>query len=234
MKENLTTAIYQQKDKQYSLQAPFNPPQIFPETPIETITDEKNEVYASVRELFKLLKYDLENEGTNCWNPLGWLIKPNETVFLKPNMIAESHYYKKAEWNYVITNGTIIRAVVDFVFIALKGKGKIIIGDSPSTESDFEKMKTLMGLKEIQKLYAEQKDFEIELVDLRDEYWVERDRIVIDKVKLSGDPAEKCSLILRTKACLPIWMTKTLVITGLFTIPKKQICIIEKIITNIK
>lgn len=199
MKNNFTVAIYQQSERQYSSKPPFNPPQIFPETPVETENDAANEVYSSLRQLFKLLEYDPENYGTAEWNPLGWLIKPGETVFLKPNMIAERHYYKP-DWNYVITNGSIIRAVVDYVFIALGGRGKIIIGDSPSTESDFEKMTVLMGLKEIQKIYADLKKFEIEIIDLRDEYWVERDRVVIDKINLSGDPRGKARFDLADKS----------------------------------
>lgn len=200
MKENLSVAIYQQESKRYSEKPPFNPPQIFPETPIQIVVDEQNEVYSSVRNLFKLLGYDAENVGTEKWNPLGWLINPGEIVFLKPNMIAESHYYKKTDWNYVVTNGSVIRAVVDFVFIALDGKGKIIIGDSPSTESDFEKMSALMGFREIQQIYAEQKIFEIEIVDLRDEHWIERDRVVIDKIKLTGDPRGKVQFDLADKS----------------------------------
>ena len=200
MKENLSVAIYQQETKQYSEKPPFNPPQIFPETPVQIEVDKENEVYASVRELFQLLGYDAENYGTANWNPLGWLINPGETVFLKPNMIAESHYYKKDDWNYVITNGSVIRTIVDFVFIALNGKGKIIIGDSPSTESDFEKMSALMGFNEIQHIYAVQKNFEIEIVDLRDEHWIERDRVVIDKIKLTGDPSGKVQFDLGDKS----------------------------------
>ncbi|MGI8494129.1 MAG: DUF362 domain-containing protein [Pyrinomonadaceae bacterium] len=200
MKENLKVAVYQQKLQKYSENPPFNPPCVFPETPFNSPIDEQNEVYSSVRELFKLLKYDAENYGKPMWNPLGWLINPGETVFLKPNMIAEGHYYKRDEWNYVISNGSVIRAAVDYVFIALKGKGKIIIGDSPSTESDFEKMCGRMGLREICKLYAEEKNFEIEIFDLRDEHWIERDRVVIDKIKLAGDPRGKVEFNLSDKS----------------------------------
>src|SRR3712207_9511264 len=34
----------------------------------------------------------------------------------------------------------------------------------------------LQGFREIQKIYADKKNFEIEIIDLRDEYWIERDR----------------------------------------------------------
>lgn len=183
-------AIIKQTRTAYSQQPPFHPPQVFPETPIAGKVDATNETYSSVRDLLRLLKYDVAKFGTAEWNPLGWLIKPGETVFVKPNMIAESHYYKD-DWEYVITHGSVIRAVIDFVFIALQGKGKIIIGDAPTTEARFAEIVKRMGLQEIQALYRESKDFEIEIIDLRDEYWIEKDRVVLDTVKLPGDPRGK-------------------------------------------
>jgi uncharacterized protein (DUF362 family) len=185
-------AVFQQKRADYACKPPFDPPQIFPETPFaEGGIDAENEVYQSVREIFRLLGYDLENYGKPNWNPLGWLIKPGETIFLKPNMIAERHYYKPEVWNYVITHGSLIRAVADFAFIALQGAGKIIIGDAPSTEADFDKIIKRQGLREIQELFRRTKNFEIEILDLRDVRWVERDRVVLDEVKLAGDPRGK-------------------------------------------
>jgi uncharacterized protein (DUF362 family) len=183
-------AIIKQARTAYAQQAPFHPPQVFPETPFAAEVDATNETYASLRDLFRLLGYDSPNYGTAEWNPLGWLIKPGETVFLKPNMIAEKHYYKD-EWEYVITHGSVIRAVLDFVFIALHGQGKVIIGDAPSTEARFDEIVRRMGLKEIQSYYQEQKGFAIEIIDLRDEYWIEKDRVVLDTVQLPGDPRGK-------------------------------------------
>ncbi len=191
--------IIQQSRTAYAHQAPFHPPQIFPETPFDASVDPTNETYASVRELFRLLKYDLPNFGTAEWNPLGSLIKPGETVFLKPNMLAESHYYKD-DWEYVITHGSVIRTVVDYVFIALQGKGKIIVGDAPTSEAKFDEIVRRMGLKEIQSLYRLSKDFEIEIIDLRDEYWIEKDRVVIDVVPLPGDPRGKVIVDLAGKS----------------------------------
>lgn len=183
-------ALIQQSRTAYAHQAPFHPPQIFPETPFDADVDPTNETYASVRDLFRLLKYDSSNFGTAEWNPLGWLIKPGETVFLKPNMLAESHFYKP-DWEYVITHGSVIRAVVDYVFIALQGKGKIIIGDAPGSEARFEVIIKRMGLKEIQSLYRQSRDFEIEIIDLRDEFWIEKDHIILDVIQLPGDPRGK-------------------------------------------
>jgi uncharacterized protein (DUF362 family) len=164
--------------------APFHPPVSFPETPFDAGVDV---TYASVRDLFRLLKYDWPNFGSAAWNPLGWLINPGDTVFLKPNMIAEKHYYKD-DWEYVITHGSVVRPVIDYVFLALQGKGRIIVGDAPSTEAKFEEILQRMGLNEIRLLYRREKDFEIEIIDLRNEYWIEKDRVVVDTVRLPGDP----------------------------------------------
>jgi uncharacterized protein (DUF362 family) len=186
-------AIIKQENCSYSNNPPFNPPLPYKEEPIKTELDEGNSVYESVRRLFHLLEYDKESYDTQQWNPLGWLIQPGETVFIKPNMIAHKHSHSE-EWHHVITHGSIIRAVVDYVFIALKGKGRIIIGDGPQTDSESEKIIERMGLKEIQKLYKEMKDFEIEVIDLRDEQWIEKDGICIDTIKLPGDPRGSISV----------------------------------------
>ncbi|MFN2491446.1 MAG: DUF362 domain-containing protein [Pyrinomonadaceae bacterium] len=188
-----SVAIVQQSRKSYAQTAPFHPPRIFPETPFALNTDETNETYLSVRELFRALKYDAANVDSSTWNPLGWLINPGDTVFLKPNMIAEKHYHKE-DWEYVITHGSVIRAAIDYVFIALKGEGRIIIGDSPSTEAQFDQIVNRMGIREIQYYFRQEKNFEIEIVDLRDECWVEKDRVVLDVVKLPGDPRGKLSI----------------------------------------
>jgi uncharacterized protein (DUF362 family) len=184
----------------YPESAPFNPPSIFPElTNILIETDEKNEVYEMVRDSFKFLGYDEKNFGTSGWNPLGWLIKENESVFIKPNMIAHKHSLNE-DWNYVITNGSVIRPVIDYVYKALNGTGKIMIGDSPQTDSIIELIWERMGLFEIKEFYKKNLNFDIELIDLRNEYWLNKDGIIIDKKKLNGDPNGKIEIDLKNNS----------------------------------
>ncbi len=142
---------------------------------------------ADVAEAFRQLGYDRERMDRPDWNPLGRLIKPGETVFIKPNMIAHKHQCDDS-WEHVITHGSVIRAVVDFAFIALEGKGRIIIGDAPQTDSKWDLIVERMGLNAIRDFYRQEKRFEIELIDLRDEYWVEKDGVYVEKRKLPGDP----------------------------------------------
>jgi uncharacterized protein (DUF362 family) len=173
----------------YPRVAPFDPGEVYPESPFGSrIGGEPNHAYRCVRESLRLLELDSANFGTRVWNPLKALVRPGDHVFLKPNMIAHKHQLND-DWEYVITHGSVIRAVVDYVFIALQGTGKITIGDAPQTDSNFDRIIGRMGLPEIQHLYTEEKGSEIAIVDLRNEKWLERDGIYVETVKLAGDPA---------------------------------------------
>jgi uncharacterized protein (DUF362 family) len=130
---------------------------------------------------------DSQNYGKHNWNPLGGLIKPGETVLLKPNLIAHSHMYTD-EWEHVITHGSVIRAALDYVYIALAGQGKVVIADAPQTDSKMDLIKERVGINDIQELYWKEKKFEISFVDLRDEHWVMKDGVCVETVKLPGDP----------------------------------------------
>jgi len=187
MLTNNEVALYKQASAQYSTASPYQPSANYPECPLRTSLDPINETYGSVRESFCLLGMDKQNYGTTNWNPLRHLVRHGDNVLLKPNLIAHSHMYTN-EWEHVITNGSILRAMVDYVFIALGGEGKLVIADAPQTDSHIDRIKQRTGIDAIQELYWTKKRFEISFVDLRDEHWVVKDGVCVDKVKLPGDP----------------------------------------------
>ena len=160
MQASNEVALYRQSTARYSNNPPYDPPDSYPEYLLEAGPDPANEAYSSIRESFVLLGLDKENYGKPDWNPLGHLIKPGETVLLKPNLIAHSHMYTD-EWEHVITHGSVMRAVVDYVYIALGGQGKIIIADAPQTDSQMQLIKQRIGIEAVQELYWKQKRFEI-------------------------------------------------------------------------
>jgi len=180
-------AVYEHKGARYSNNPPYNPPDSYPEYQLEAGPDPTNEAYHLIRESFLLLGLDRKNYGKPEWNPLGHLIRPGETVLLKPNLIAHSQMYTD-EWEHVITHGSILRAVVDYVYIALHGQGKIIIADAPQTDSQMPMIKQRIGIEATQDLYWKQKRFEIAFLDLRDEHWVMKNGVCVEKVRLPGDP----------------------------------------------
>ena len=92
---------------------------------------------------------------TRCFDSLGLdlrrIIKPGDTVFIKPNWVAsrwrESCPHKDNLY-CVITHPAVIEAVCDFVSEILGSTGKIIIGDNPSIDADFEELMTFTGIRE--------------------------------------------------------------------------------------
>ncbi len=118
-----------------------------------------SEVKRAVDSLFRQLGYDPEN-------PLGEMIKPGMTVFIKPNWVAscwrKSCPHKDTLYS-VITHPNLVEVTADYVAVALKGRGKIIIGDNPSIDADFEELMRLLDIRRLEKKY----DIPCEILDLR-------------------------------------------------------------------
>ncbi len=151
----------------YPHNSPFHPDKIYPELEnLEYIhIDPSNRIYAMVRQLLIDLKLDEEKIGTKEWNPLSALIQQGEKVVIKPNLVLH-HNKGNKNINAVVTHASIIRVIVDYVYIALKGTGKIIIGDAPHGDANFKIIVEQNGLKELVEWYKSIK-IDIELIDFR-------------------------------------------------------------------
>lgn len=193
MNSKQKTAIYR-NDASYPINVPFHPSESYPEYPFPGNRDHQaNAAYHAIRESFHLLSLDMIHYGSSDWNPIGELIQPGDHVLLKPNLIRESHTVKKNEWEQVITHPSIIRAVLDYVFIALKGRGKVTIADGPQTDSDFDEIKRRTHLDEIVTFFKG-KGLDICLLDLRRDRWLQKDGVTYKRVPLPGDPAEYATI----------------------------------------
>ncbi len=177
--------------RRYDAAPPFSPdprpieyPHADPDRP-----SARGDAYATVRESLRLLGLDASREGTREWNPLGGLIKPNDTVVLKPNLVRDFRESDPDPADCLTTHGSIIRAVVDYVHIALAGKGRIVIADAPHSDADFGALRRLTGLDEIEALYREHAGFEVEVYDLRPERARKIDGVIVGHEPLAGDPA---------------------------------------------
>jgi len=172
----------------YSLMPPFNPYSEYEEYPFDAARHEgSNNAYDAVRQALRLLRVDTGHFGKGTWNPLGLLISPGDTVVIKPNLIRESHIVRESEWEQIITHGSIIRAVIDYAYIALKGKGRIIVADGPQTDSDFHSICERAGLNQIVEFYRSNR-FEIQVMDLRRDRWFQRGDVIYKRAELPGDP----------------------------------------------
>lgn len=182
-----SVTAYQVKEARYNNQPPFHPYSHYEELLFTQTVSEVNPGYEAVRESFHLAGLDADNFGTSRWNPLKGLVYPGETVLLKPNLVKESHPRDPFGWQYVLTHGSIIRAVADYVWKALEGRGQVIVADAPQTDSSFEQIARILGLNEIREFYRAQ-GLNFEVVDLRKEEWVNQEGVIVNRRNLSGDP----------------------------------------------
>jgi len=182
-----TVTVWRGEAAHYSAQPPFSPSQSYPEYVFGSPAAETNPAYEAVRNCFRIAGLDAERFDTPEWNPLAALIRPRETVLLKPNMVHQRHPRDPEGWRYVITNGSIIRAVADYVWKAVGPEGKIILADAPQTDASFTEMVRLLGLDSIQECYR-QRDLNFEIVDLRQEEWTTRGDVVVERRKLPPNP----------------------------------------------
>ena len=184
---NLDVGIIHDEELDYNYNSPYNPGLNYPEYPFNKLSDE-NDTYDAVRNLFLTLGLDEINADKESWNPFGDFIKPGCNVLIKPNFVFDHNVIPEFGTDCLITHGSIIRAVIDYVYIALEGSGNIIIGDSPIQSADFNRIINISGLREVADFYEKNANFEIKIIDFREEKgYIDNLRGII-REELDGDP----------------------------------------------
>ncbi|MCM1154895.1 MAG: DUF362 domain-containing protein [Roseburia sp.] len=164
------------EDSEYPEHAPYDPEIKYPEYCFEFNSDnrmKRNDIYRMIREIFIADNMDYENINTDKWNPLGTYISPGSTVLIKPNLVMSSNNAEKdvqKQMDCLITHPSIVRCLFDYVCIALKGKGKVIVADAPVQDCDFDKLLERSGYGELfcYLKKRETPDFMVDIADLRD------------------------------------------------------------------
>ena len=185
---NNTVSVVWQPEVGYPARPPFDPPEAYPELGAGEALDSSNHVYPMVREALRLLGMDAGRFGSTEWNPLGELISPGNTVVIKPNLCKHEHHLGEQGVIASITHGSVIRPIIDYCRIALQGNGKIIICDTPFEHTDFAKVIKISGIGQMIEHLNTDRDYGIQLIDLR-EYETEfRTGGNVVQQKLPGDP----------------------------------------------
>jgi len=187
--------------KQYPCDVPFSPHIRYPEYPFQHISQADNFVYDSVRQLFVNLGFDKNNLGKKSWNPLGDFILPGQKVVIKPNWVLQHNITTKSH-SAIITHSSVIRAVLDYAIIALKGKGKIIIGDAPIQAADFSQIVQNSQTDKIVSFLKKNVDIQIGIEDFRREITVRKDGVVIKKIFQNDNNYLKINL--KQESCLSL------------------------------
>jgi uncharacterized protein (DUF362 family) len=188
---NLNVSVYHNPALKYPDEPPYNPHSRYHEYFFDGTSKRENGVYDAVRHALRLLNQDNDNFDTPQWNPFKEIIKPTDTVVIKPNFVLSNHD-KGGDLFSIITHPSVIRAVVDYVYIALVGKGRIIIADAPQMDCNFKELLEKTKLESIKELYEKELGFNIEIYDLRD-FWLDNKGIPkaaysTNRHKLPGDP----------------------------------------------
>lgn len=150
----------------------FRPHKKYPEYMYEE-TSAQNDIYDMVRETMYMLGLDMENYDTAMWNPLKEIIIPGNKVLIKPNMVLHNNA-SQCGVDCLYTNPSLVAAMIEYSWLALRGQGKIVVGDAPLQECDFEVLITQSGYKEMIDYYIS-KGVNIELVDFRNVKTYEKD-----------------------------------------------------------
>jgi uncharacterized protein (DUF362 family) len=186
---------------EYNPAVPFHPDEHFAELPFRDVSTERNRPYALFRQLLYQLGFDRENFKTADWNPLGQLIKPGQSVVLNPNFVLSFHP-GGGDLSSVVTHPSLLRAVIDYVFIALRGEGRIIIADAPQMNCDWEELMAYQRLGEIQSFYRDRLNFDVEVYDLRNFALIDgrRRAATANRKPLAGDPQGSVVVNLGTRS----------------------------------
>ena len=150
---------------EYPKTIPFHPSERYPEYERSEIHPE-NGIYGAIRHVLYQTGLDKANFGTPEWNPFGNLIVPGQTVFIKPNTVR--HYHTEGgDVLSIINHASVLRPILDYVVKALRGKGRIIIGDSQVIFGRFDKAYETSQIDQLLHWYRDQVSIPIECFDLR-------------------------------------------------------------------
>lgn len=155
------------RSRQYPDRPPYHPSVDYAEYAHGEVAPEPNEAYESIRDLLAYLGLDRERYGMPSWNPMGDFIQPGARVAIKPNLVISEHPLGDRGIEASVAHGSVLRAVIDYALIALRGGGSIVIGDSPIKEVDFDRVTRTCGLRDVVDWY-QARGHDVQLRDFRD------------------------------------------------------------------
>ncbi|HOW96663.1 MAG TPA: DUF362 domain-containing protein [Kiritimatiellia bacterium] len=179
----------EQTTPSYPDEPPFHPGERYPEAPFPD-TAGPNPVYAAVRRLLMRLGMDEAHAGSPDWNPLGAIVRPGDTVVLKPNFVI-SRNLGGGDLFAVVTHPSVLRALADYCFIALRGRGRLVIADAPEMGCDWDELMRALRLDAVADFYRRAAGFPLEICDLRNFALVDNRKPAYahNRKPLPGDPA---------------------------------------------
>jgi uncharacterized protein (DUF362 family) len=116
------------------------------------------------------------------------MVVSSRSIVLKPNWVKEYHPRYQEGWRWVITEPTVIVALVVVLRTVLRFSGQITILDAPQTDSSFER---IMELCEFDRRFREaglRLGVDATVLDIRKEEWTNESGVIVSRRGLPGDP----------------------------------------------
>ena len=187
----MSTVGISRTDPSYrGLAIPWGPGKPYPELAslLPAQAGPPNHVYAAVRASLHATGLDAGRFGTPDWNPLGDLVRRGGRIVVKPNFIRHWNPMPGGTVESVITHGSVLRAVLDYAWLAAGPEGSVEVAEAPQHDCDFGEIRRLTGLDAIAHFYEEALGVELAVIDLRREAVTYRDAVIAERQALPGDP----------------------------------------------
>lgn len=185
---DIIVAISQTYKAVYPERSPYHPGHSYPEYPFnqnDYIISNECDIYDAVRRVLYLIGLDHKHYDKPEWNPLGDLVNKDSKVLITPNLVYDKPHDLL---DVMITHPSVLRPILDYLFIAMKGRGTIVIGDCPIQGTDFNRLME-NGYYSLVAFYDQFPDFKIEIIDFRNSRVAQDDKgIITKKFTLEGDP----------------------------------------------
>ena len=167
--------------------APFSPGRNYPEYKFNDISSDGS-VYEALRETLRMLELDISHFDTPDWNPFGEFIRPGDKVVVKPNLVLDFNATGQTT-DCLVTHASVLRPIIDYVLMALRGSGKVLIADSPHGNANFKKIKFVTRLNDLQEFY-QNNGVNLDILDVRKyEYGHGEDGFLEKRTLVERDPA---------------------------------------------
>ena len=130
----------------------------------------ENPVYAAVRSCLAQAGLDQERFGTPQWNPFGRYVRPGNKVFVLCNFVKHNDQaHSPLRFSAKCTHGSVLRAVLDYLMIALGGQGSVCFGNAPLQSCDWSRVLQETGADRVEEFYRKHAEGSVPVraIDLR-------------------------------------------------------------------
>src|ERR1700741_1020150 len=116
----------------------YSPGEAYPEYAFAHLAPAPNPVYDAVRRLFVARGLDKDRCGSPEWNPLRELVPEGSRVFVLCNFVYQRRFQEsERDFSAKCIHGSVLRALCDYVLLAVGSGGSVAFGNAPLQAGDF-------------------------------------------------------------------------------------------------